>query len=92
MMKLIKPALIAAIAVSALPAIAQVPVQNVDPARHPELAAAQSLSRQAFDRLTAAQRANGYDLGGHASQAKALLLQANDEIKLAAISANRRRW
>jgi len=66
------------------------PVQNVDPARHGNLAAAQELSRQAYDRLTAAQYANEFDLGGHAARAKELLREANDEIKLAALAANQR--
>jgi hypothetical protein len=50
---------------------------------HPNLAAAQKLAAQAYDKLEAAQKANEYDLGGHAAKAKALLKQANDEIKLA---------
>jgi len=66
------------------------PSQNVDPGRHPNLAAAQSLSAQAYERLVAAQRANDWDLGGHAQAAKNLLIQANDEIKAAAVAANRR--
>ena len=48
---------------------------------HPNLAAAQKLAQQAFDRLVAAQKANEYELGGHAAKAKDLLKQANDEIK-----------
>jgi hypothetical protein len=50
---------------------------------HPNLAAAQKLTAQAYDKLEAAQKANEYDLGGHAEKAKALLKQAADEIKLA---------
>jgi hypothetical protein len=69
-------------------AFAQEPRQNISPERHGNLAAAQDFSRQAFDRLTAAQDANEFDLGGHASRAKDLLRQANEEIKLAAIAAN----
>ena len=45
---------------------------------------------QAFERLSDAQNANDYRLGGHADRAKELLRQANDEIKLAAEAANRR--
>lgn len=67
------------------------PVLNVDPALHGNIAAAQSLSRQAYDRVTAAQAANDYNLGGHAARAKELLRQANEEMKLAALSANQRR-
>jgi hypothetical protein len=80
---------LAAVAVPAT-AFAQEPVQNISPYRHGNLAAAQDLSRQAFDRLTAAQQANEFDLGGHAAKAKRLLQQANAEIKLAAIAANHR--
>jgi hypothetical protein len=66
----------------------QEPVQNVDPARHGNIAAAQQLSREAFDRMTAAQEAHEFDLRGHAQRAKELLLQANQEMKLAAVTAN----
>jgi len=54
----------------------------------PNLAAAQKLALQAFDKLEAAQQANEYDLGGHAQKAKELLRQANAEIKLAAAAAD----
>jgi len=65
------------------------PMQNVDPARHPNIAAAQELSRQAYDKMTAAQAANEFDLEGHAERAKLLLLQANQEMKRAALASNR---
>jgi len=71
-------------------AVAQMPPQNIDPARHGNLAAAQSLIAQAYERMTAAQQANEYDLGGHAARAKQLLWQASEEIKQAAMAANRR--
>ena len=67
---------------------AQEPVENIDWNHHPNLAAAQDLSRQAFDKMTAAQQANEYDLGGHAGHAKDLLRQANWEIKQAAMVSN----
>jgi hypothetical protein len=66
------------------------PAQNISPERHGNLAAAQAYSAQAFDLMTAAQQANEYQLGGHAAHAKDLLRQANDEMKLAAETANRR--
>ena len=50
---------------------------------HPNLAAAHKLAAQALDKLAAAQKANEYDLGGHAAKAKELLKQANAEIQLA---------
>jgi hypothetical protein len=57
---------------------------------HPNLAAAQKLANQAFDKLEAAQKANEYDLGGHAAKAKELLKQANAEIQLATAAAESR--
>lgn len=83
--------LLSAVAITAAcAATAQVPVQNIDPERHGNLAAAQRLVVQAFERLNDAQNANDYQLGGHAARAKELLRQANDEIKMAAEAANRR--
>ncbi len=70
-------------------ALAKEPVKNVSTAKHPNLAAAQKLASQAFDKLEAAQKANEYDMDGHAQKAKDLLKQANDEIKLAAEAANK---
>ena len=66
------------------------PCADIDPQRHGNLAAAQRLVVQAFERLSEAQNANEYQLGGHANRAKELLRQANEEIKLAAEAANRR--
>jgi hypothetical protein len=66
------------------------PATNVSPYRHGNIARAQELSRQAFDALTRAQQANEFDLGGHAGRAKELLMQANDEMKMAAEAANHR--
>ncbi len=67
----------------------QRPVRNVSKLAHPNLAAAQDLITLAWDKLAAAQQANEFDLGGHAQNAKLLLVQANDEIKQAAIKSNR---
>ena len=76
--------------VSASASIAQEPARDISQQRHGNLAAAQDLTRQAYDKLTAAQQANESDLGGHAAKAKELLRQASDEMKLAAEAANRR--
>ena len=65
------------------------PKRNVSPGRHPNLAAAQRLSQQAWERIVAAQQANEWDLQGHAQKAKDLLDQVNNELKLAAEAANR---
>ena len=70
-------------------AIAQKPVQNVNPNRHPNLAAAQRLSEQAYNKIVAAQEANEWDMQGHAQKAKELLEQANQQLKLAAEAANK---
>jgi hypothetical protein len=69
-------------------ATAQRPKQNISPARHPNLAAAQRFTLQAYEKVSAAQRANEWDLGGHAQKAKELLEQADRELKLAAETAN----
>lgn len=50
--------------------IAQGPAQNVSGRRHPNLAAAQRLCEQAFTRITDAQKANEWDMKGHAAKAK----------------------
>lgn len=60
-------------------------------ARHGNLAAAQRLIEKAINKVTAAQVANEYDMAGHAARAKELLDQAYDEIKQAAMAANRHR-
>ena len=69
-------------------AFAQKPARNVSARRHPNIAAAQRLVAQAFDKVTAAQKANEFDMGGHAAKAKDLLEQANNELKEAALAAN----
>ena len=72
-------------------AVAQKPKQNVSPGRHPNLAAAQRHSEQAWQRVLDAQKANEWDLAGHAQKAKELLDQVNNELKLAAQTSNRRK-
>ena len=76
-----------ALAVIAAAASAR-PAENVSGRRHPNLAAAQRLSTQAYEKVVAAQRANEFDLGGHAQKAKELLEQVNRELKAAAETAN----
>ncbi len=75
--------LFAAVSASAAP-----PIQDISPYRHGNLAEAQQLTVQAFDRITAAQIDNSYDFGGHAGRAKELLRKANIELKMAAEAAN----
>ena len=68
--------------------VAQKPKQNVSAAKHPNLAAAQQLSEQAYEKIIAAQQANEWDMQGHAQQAKNLLEKVNNQLKLAAEAAN----
>jgi hypothetical protein len=83
-------AIVLALALSGTVA-AQRPVDNVNPGRHPNLAAAQRLSSQAFQRILEAQRANEFDMDGHAQRAKDLLDQVNHELALSARAANHNR-
>ncbi|MBX3645291.1 MAG: hypothetical protein KF720_19700 [Rubrivivax sp.] len=84
--------LLAVVAAAAACAVsAQEPVQDINPERHGNLAAAQRLVVQAFNRLSDAQVDNHYRLGGHVERAKDLLRQANEEIKMAAEAANANR-
>lgn len=79
--------MVAALALITATAFAAEPVHNVGK-RHPNLAAAQRLTDQAFQKITAAQQANEWDMDGHAAKAKDLLDQANRELKQAAEAAN----
>jgi hypothetical protein len=85
--KLCTSAVLAAILATGI-AYAAKPVDNVSPKKHPNLAAAQRLSTQAFEKIVAAQKANEWDMHGHAQKAKELLDQVNVELKLAAQAAN----
>jgi hypothetical protein len=69
--------------------LAQAPVQNINPHHHPNLAAAQRLSEQAYQKILAAQQANEWDMEGHAQKAKELLDQVNEQLRLAANWANK---
>jgi hypothetical protein len=71
--------------------IAQPPKKTVSGTRHPNLAAAQRLSKQAWEKIVAAQQANEWDLAGHAQKAKDFLDQANNQLKLAAEASNQRK-
>ena len=69
-------------------AVATKPVDNVSAKKHPNLASAQHLSTQAYQKIIAAQKANEWDMAGHAQKAKELLEQVNNELKAAAQAAN----
>jgi hypothetical protein len=66
---------------------AQAPVVNIGD-RHGNLRAAQQYIVSAWQRIDEAQQDNNYQLGGHAGRAKQLLVQADEELKQAAITAN----
>jgi hypothetical protein len=68
---------------------AQKPKDNVSAARHPNIAAAQKLCTDAWEKIVAAQKANEFDMQGHAQKAKDMLDQVNKELKLAAEAANK---
>ena len=94
MARMIKTRLFAAVLAASIliagVALAQRPKENVSGARHPNLAAAQRLSQQAWEKIVAAQEANEWDMKGHAQKAKDLLDQVNKELKQAAEAANRK--
>jgi hypothetical protein len=68
--------------------VAQNPGVDVNRHIHPNLNAAQHLIEQAIGRVSNGQRSNEFDMDGHAAKAKALLEQADEEIKLAAQASN----
>jgi hypothetical protein len=80
---------LAAALIGAGVAVAQKPVDNVSGKKHPNLAGAQRLSQEAWEKITAAQQANEWDMEGHAAKAKDLLDQVNRELKLSAEAANK---
>jgi hypothetical protein len=68
--------------------VGQEPVQDIDRKVHPNLAEAQNLVVQANKQIIIAQKGNKYDMAGHAEKAREHLVQANQELKLAAEAAN----
>lgn len=68
--------------------LAQEPVVNIDPKLHPNLYAAQRHVAEANQEIINAQKANKYDMKGHAERARQLLVQVNEELKAAAEAAN----
>ncbi len=56
-------------------------------AGHPNLKAAQGHLKAAYEKITAAQKANEYDMEGHAAKAKDLIEQADKELAQAAEKA-----
>lgn len=58
---------------------------------HPNLGAAHNHVKEAIEKLSAAQKANEFDLGGHAAKAKDLLEQAEKEIAQAREATNEKK-
>jgi len=55
---------------------------------HPNLASARQFVHNAIGKVTDAQKANNYDMQGHAARARKLMEQALQEIDLAEQAAN----
>lgn len=55
---------------------------------HPNMKAAESDLNRAWNHITAAQKANEWDMDGHAQKAKDAIKMAQDELKQAAEVAN----
>jgi ABC-type uncharacterized transport system substrate-binding protein len=91
MRKIVFALIVSMLMLTASAAFAEEPVRNINPKKHPNLAAAQKMSQKAFEKITAAQQANEFDMDGHAQKAKELLEQVNHELKEAAEAANRHR-
>jgi hypothetical protein len=79
--------LLSAVALTSL-AVNAGPKQDISGKKHPNLAAAQRMCDNAYEKVSAAQSANEFDMGGHAAKAKELLEQASKELKAAAEAAN----
>jgi hypothetical protein len=58
-------------------------------AGHPNIIAAREDAEHAIAKLKQAQKANEYDMGGHAKKAEDLLQQAIDEMRQAAKTDNK---
>ena len=58
-------------------------------AGHPNIIAAREDAQHAIEKMRAAQVANEYDMGGHAGKAEKLLKEAEHEMMLAAVAANK---
>jgi hypothetical protein len=63
------------------------PMQDINPRISPNLAAAQTYIVDAYNKLSAAQVINNFDMNNHAVNAKNLLDQASSEVSQAAKAA-----
>lgn len=69
----------------------QMPAENIDPHKHPNLATAQQHLRQAYAKTDEAQKENKDELGGHAEKANEHMMAADQELKQAAEFADHRK-
>ncbi len=81
---------VVAVAGSAILLFAEGPVVNIDQTKHGNLWSAQKDIVAAYKKIGDAQKANSSRLGGHAEKARQLLIEAGEELKLAAEFANQR--
>ncbi len=58
---------------------------------HPHLDAAHTALNTADTKISEAQKANEFDLGGHAAKAKDAIALAKEELRLAAETANEKK-
>jgi hypothetical protein len=86
--RVLRNLIIGVLAIALLSVGGMVFAQQVSGDRHPNLAAAQDFIQRAIEKISAAQKANDYDMKGHAAKAKQLLDEAYHEIWLAAQAAN----
>jgi hypothetical protein len=86
--RVLRNLIIGILAIALLSVGGMVFAQQVSMDRHPNLAAAQDFIQKAIAKITDAQKANNYDMKGHAAKAKQLLDEAYHEIWLAAQAAN----
>jgi len=85
-----KKSIIAAATVLLLTSTVLMAQGKVSASRHPNLAAAQKFCADAIRKIEVAQKANEWDMGGHAKKASALLAEAEAELKEAALAANKK--
>ncbi len=69
---------------------AQEPVVDIDRRVHPNLATAQEHIVEANRYIAAAQQDNRYDMKGHAEKARQFLMEADQELRAAAMATGRR--
>lgn len=89
--KLLFSFLCAATLICSAALFAQRPATNIDPNKHANLAAAQHLIQEAYDKTQEAAKVNKDELGGHAEKAAQHLVEADQELKLAAEYADHRK-